>query len=212
MSPFNLTSRLAAFPLLLLVLIVLVLPGCFHNDDDPAPAPEPTPNANPAGYYTNTGFIDVMEANNTTPRASITDFQGMASGSSLMMLSDLTGLVYVGTIAVTGNDFSGTVDVYEAGEMIQGDVPFNGTITEGNRITGTMNGTAAANGTFQLDYAPALDNGPVDLPMLINDWEPVTNDDIFFVDVTGEPSPGSNFSSIIPQSSGFLERCDLLAR
>ena len=213
MPQLNLPKRLAASPLILLVLITLVLQGCFLDDDDPAPVPEPTPNANPAGYYTNTGFIDVMQADNTTPRATITDFQGMASGSSLMMLSDLADLAYVGTIAVTGNDFSGTVDVYEAGVMTQGDVPFSGTITEGTRITGTMRGTNVANGTFQLDYAPALDNGPVTVSMIVPtlDWEPVTNSISYDITAGNDPAPIPNFTSATTGSS-FLTNCTLLAR
>jgi len=150
----------------------------------------------PTGYYTNTGFVDVKAGDDMTQRL-VTDIQGMVTGEQLMLLSDTENLTYIGTFAMDENNFSGSVTLYEAAVMIQENVPVNGLITEGARITGTLSGTGAANGTFQLDYAPLADNGPVDLDMVINalDWEPVTNADSFLVSIADDLDPIPNFGS-----------------
>jgi len=213
MLALNQSLRLTALPMILLALIVLALQGC-SSDDAPPPTPTPVPDANPTGYYTNTGFVDVMMADNTTPRPSITDLQGMVNDGKLKMLSDTEGLSYVGTFTVTENDFSGSVTVYEAGVMTQDNVPLNGMITEGAKITGTLGGTGAGNGTFQLDYAPLADNGPVDMPMVIppsNTWLPVNNSDSFNISIGDDLEPIPNFGSS-GSGQGAFDNCTFLAR
>jgi hypothetical protein len=145
MPQFNLTSRSTAFPLILLVLIALVLQGCFHNDDDPAPVV--VPDANPAGYYDVTGTASVEGAPN------ITDLQALMNGNRLMMMSDANGLLYDGTITdITENSFTADVVVYKDGEST-GTATASGTITEGSSITGTLTGSGFGSGTFSLTYA-----------------------------------------------------------
>ncbi len=72
----------------------------------------------PAGYYTNTGDDGVSGA-----IANLNDLQGLVSpDGKLMMLSVNAGLAYVGTFTVNETSFTGLVDVYEAGVMIEKDV------------------------------------------------------------------------------------------
>jgi len=162
-------------PLLIIVLalLVLIMQGCFHNSSGGGSIGV-TPNADPTGYYTDNGFVDVKAADNTAQRL-VTDMQGMVANGQLMMLSDSENIAYIGTFTVSGNDFSGSVTIYEAGVMIQQDVSVAGLITEGSSLTGTLGGSGVANGTFQLNYA--ADNGPVDLAQLERDfdWRPVVN-------------------------------------
>ena len=136
---------MAAFPLILLVLIVLVLPGCFHDDDDPAPVP--VPDANPAGYYDVTGTASVGGIPN------ITDLQAIVNGSRIMMMSAANELLYDGSItSINGNDFTATFTIYDDGAN-----PINATvsgmITQGSSITGTLSGSGVGSGTFSLTYA-----------------------------------------------------------
>ncbi len=195
MTPHYLTTRFAHLPLMLLALLALILQGCGDGVRVLPPS-----DADPTGYYTNNGVLEVMMGDNTTPRVAVKDLQGMVTGGQLMMLSDTENLTYVGTFTVSGNDISGTVTLYEDDEMMQKDVPLSGMITQGSKITGTLGGTGAANGTFQLNYAQ--DNGPVDMAMVINklDWEPVTNADSFFISINDELVPIANFGSA---GSGF---------
>ncbi|VAW89798.1 hypothetical protein MNBD_GAMMA17-662 [hydrothermal vent metagenome] len=211
MPPLNLRSRLIPLPMMLLALFALQ--GCFHNDDDPAPAPPPpVVNADPVGYYTNTGFVDVKTGDNSTQRL-VSGVQGMVHDGQLLMLSESENMTYVGVFTVSGNDISGSVTLYEADVMRQENVPLSGMITQGSKITGTLSGTGAANGTFQLDYA--ADNGPVDMSMVVRllSWEPVTGNppDLPFVSVGDDTAPIPNFISAI-SGGGVFNNCDYDAR
>ncbi|MCF6363008.1 MAG: hypothetical protein L3J88_06625 [Gammaproteobacteria bacterium] len=204
-SPY-LTTRFTHLPMMLLALFALALQGCGDGV-----RVLPQSDADPTGYYTNTGFVDVMMANNTRPRSTKADFQGMVYDGQFMMMSDTENLTYVGTITVSGNDFSGTVTVYEDDVMTQENVPLSGMITEGSKMTGTLGGKGAANGTFRLDYAPPMDNGPVDMSMVIRtlDWEPVTGipPAIPFLNADDEIAPVPNFGSG-GSGSGIFNNCD----
>ncbi len=193
-----LTTRFTHLPMLLLGLFALALQGCGDGVRILSP---PVSDVDPAGYYTNNGVLEVMMADNTTPRLAITDLQGMVHDGQLMMLSDTENLTYAGSFTVSGNDISGTVTVYEADVMTQKDVPLTGQITADSKITGTLSGTGAANGTFTLNYAPMVDNGPVDMDMVIRrlSWEPVTGNPpaIPFLDMAAgaRPAPAINMTS-----------------
>jgi len=214
MPQLNFRSRLARLPMMLLALFVVVLQGC--SSDDPAPvAPPvipPVVNADPTGYYINSGFVDVKAGDNTTQRL-VTDVQGMVHDGQLLMLSETENLTYVGTFSVNENDISGTVTVYEADVMTQANVPLSGMITQGTRITGTLGGTGVANGTFQLDYA--ADNGPVDMSMVARllSWEPVTGSppDLPFLSVSDVALPVQNIGSA-SSMGGIFTSCDYLGR
>jgi len=160
--------------------------------------------ANPTGYYTNNGFVNVKAADDTTQRL-VNDIQGMVANGQLMMLSDSENIAYIGTFTVSGNDFSGSVTVYEAGAMVQQDVSVMGLITEGSSLTGTLGGSGVANGTFQLNYAE--DNGPVDLALLERDfdWQPVVNQNIPNLNLadTAAMAPANNILTGSPGSNIF---------
>ncbi len=214
MIPYCLTARFTHLPMLLLALFALALQGCGDGVRILPPS-----DADPTGYYTNTGVLEVMENDNTTPRLAITDLQGMVTDGQLMMLSDTENLTYVGRFTVSGNDISGTVTVYEADEMTQKDVPLTGQVTAGSKITGTLSGIGAANGTFTLNYAPLVDNGPVDMDMVIRllSWRPVTGNPsaIPTLDMAAgaRPAPATNMTSggsgsDIFNNCGFTGRMD----
>ncbi len=148
MSQLNLPTRLNAFPrmlaAMLLVLSALALTGCFHNDDDPAPPP--IVNADPTGYYINTGTTSGGTLN-------ITDLQAMVNGNRIMMMSVTNELLYDGTItSISGNDFTADFTIYTAGkDPIAATV--SGMITTNSSISGTLTGTGVGSGTFDLLYA-----------------------------------------------------------
>jgi hypothetical protein len=214
MPQLSFRSRLARLPMMLLALFVVVLQGCSSDDPAPVvpPVVPPVVNADPTGYYINSGFVDVKAGDNTTQRL-VTDVQGMVHDGQLLMLSETENLTYVGTFSVNENDISGTVTVYEADVMTQENIPLSGMITQGTRITGTLGGTGVANGTFQLDYA--ADNGPVDMSMVVRllSWEPATGSPPItpFIGVGDDTAPTPNFGSIT-SGSGVLNSCDFNGR
>jgi len=150
MPQLNLPKRLTAFPLILLVLIALVLQGCFHDDDDPAPVPAPAPDANPVGYYENAGTASVNGG-----ALLIDDLQAMVHGNRIMMMSATEELLYEGTITdISGNDFTADFTIYYRGEKpTESTATVTGQITEGSSITGTLIGSGVGSGTFSLLYA-----------------------------------------------------------
>ena len=74
MTSHCLTTRFAHLPMLLLALFALVLQGCGDGV-----RVLPQSDADSTGYYTTTGYAQVMMADNTTPRTDITDLQGVRS-------------------------------------------------------------------------------------------------------------------------------------
>lgn len=107
----------------------------------------PIPNADPTGYYDANGNATLDGG-----QLVVIDLQGIIHNNRLIMLSAAQGLSYDGTIVVTGNDYSGTLSVYDDGTLL-GTAPVSGTITQGATVTGTLAGTGAGSGTFALNYA-----------------------------------------------------------
>jgi len=136
--------------LLLLALITLALSGCFLNDDDDDPAP--VVNADPTGYYINSGYIQ-------DGSVAVGDLQAMVYDNRIMMLSADNGLLYDGTITnIRGNSFSADFTIYTEGEFPV-TATANGTITSGYSISATLDGSGVGSGTFTLLYA--MTNGEV---------------------------------------------------
>jgi len=107
--------------------------------------------ADPVGYYENTGTALVKQSDNTTD-LNINDMQAMIYNNRLMMMSVTNDLLYDGTMTISGDSYTATVTIYTNGQN-----PFSatisGTITEGSSITGDLTGTGAGNGSFSLTYA-----------------------------------------------------------
>ena len=203
--------------MILLALFFLMIQGCFHSSSSGG-GDGGTSNADPTGYYTNSGFVQVMMADDITPRVTEADFQGMVTDSQFMMISDTENLSYIGTFTVSGNELSGSVTLYEAGVMAQENVPLTGMITATSKITGTLGGAGAANGTFQLNYA--MDNSEVTLDQVVRtfDWRPVINQNIPDLNLANaaDPAPAFNFgtggtASNIFSGCGYLGRMEPIA-
>jgi len=195
---------------IILVLFFLTIQGCGGGSG--GGNDRGISNADPTGYYTNNGFVNVKAADDTTQRL-VNDIQGMVANGQLMMLSDSENIAYIGTFTVSGNDFSGSVTVYEAGAMVQQDVSVTGLITEGSSLIGTLGGSGVANGTFQLNYAE--DNGPVNLVQLerASDWRPVVNLNIPSLNLTDTAAvaPADNIGTG-GTGSNIFEGCSYLGR
>ncbi len=142
--------RLTPFLMILLVLSALMLQGCGGGGGGGGGGGV-TPDANPAGYYINTGTASVGDGGSGT--IDISDLQAMVHGTRIMMMSAVNGLLYDGTITdITGNAFTADFTIYTDGEN---PVPAtaSGTVTAGSKIEGTLIGSGAGNGTFSLLYA-----------------------------------------------------------
>ena len=112
--------------------------GGGSGGGDPTP-PTTVTNADPKGYYNNTGSAALASGN-------VTDLQGMIHNNRLIMLSANAGLSYDGTIAITGNNYTGTLSVYD--DTLQGTASVSGTIMQGQAVTGTLTGAGVGSGEW----------------------------------------------------------------
>ena len=134
-------------------VLLVSLVGCGGGGGGtPTPTPAPIADANPTGYYDVTGTASVGGGSGGT--INISDLEAMVYNNRLMMMSVVNNLMYDITISkITGNDYTGTATIYTDGQNPVANVPVTGTITTGSFITGTLTGTGAGNGTFNLTYA-----------------------------------------------------------
>ncbi|MEW5756488.1 MAG: hypothetical protein AB1810_09290, partial [Pseudomonadota bacterium] len=169
--------------------------------------------ANPNGYYGNTGTADVKAANDTDP-LSITDLQGMIHGDQFIMLSEAKHLAYHGTIAVSGSSFTGSVIVYQDGVGNATPVPISGSISQGQFIEGMLGGTGAGNGTFRLTYdstANGVEVKNADLILPVPGWRSVSYVNFFTVFVDSV-AVGDNISHHNQPYGGTFNECNFSGR
>ena len=168
--------------------------GTITNDD-----------ADPKGYY-DSGTAAVKLTDNTTD-LEISDLQGMVSGNRFMLISVSEVLLYDGTMNITGDTFTATVNIYKDGVLLPDTATVSGAITTASSLTGVLTGVGAGNGTFSLTYS--LNNEPSDLSRIdrIEGWsgplngasfEPVTT----FISESGEISRNGDFFSVTPAIAG----------
>jgi hypothetical protein len=118
-------------------------------------------NADPAGYYNNTGTASVEDGAGGT--MMINDLQAMVSGDRIMMTSTANGLLYDGTITdISGNRFTADFTIYTDGENPM-PATASGTILEESKIEGALSGSGVGKGTFTLTYAQATEQQAADL-------------------------------------------------
>ena len=145
MFKFSLTPR-HLFALVSLSLLVM-LQGCFHSKDS-APGPDPiVPDQDASGIYTGSAEL------NTSPKVMPDDLKGMVYDNHFYIFSVNQHVLYEGTITgITGNDVTGTVDVYVDGELQDNDATMTGSVTTESQMSLTINGTLKGSGTLTLTY------------------------------------------------------------
>jgi len=122
--------------------------------------------ANPMGYYTNTGTASVSDGASGT--LDINDLQAMVNGNRIMMMSVDNKLLYKGTITdITGNNFTADFEIYTSGKDMM-NATASGIITMGSSITGTLTGTGVGSGTFSLLYDETASSTVADLARIEN--------------------------------------------
>ena len=108
--------------------------GTITDDDD----------ADPEGYFTG-----VASVNNT----DYSDMTGIAYNNRLMLFSPTANVLYdIAITSITVKDYTGTVDVYQNGNVLAGSITVSGTTNE-SQIQGTFaGGTGFAVGSFDILY------------------------------------------------------------
>ena len=201
MTQLNLLIRLTPFLMLLLAALALIMQGCGGGGGSV------TPDADPTGYYINTGTI---------PGGSHTanDLQAMVNGDQIMMMSVANGLLYDGIITnISGNDFAADFTIYTDGENPV-TATANGMITTGSSITGTLNGSGVGNGSFTLSYADTNHNDTAaDIARIENvagvnaTWGAKVGDSVFEQEIVIDST--STITSETTPFGGVFANCDM---
>jgi len=159
-----LPTRLMPLLVMFLALFTLIVQGCFHSSSGGGGGI--TPDANPEGYYINTGMASVDDGAGGT--IDINDLQAMVNDNRIMMMSVANGLLYDGTITnISGNDFTADFIIYTDGKDPV-TASASGTVTTGSSITGTLDGSGVGNGTFSLLYDDTASNTVANLSRIEN--------------------------------------------
>ena len=144
-------SGLSKFLFIFTFLFTLGLAGgCSSSSSSGSNDPVIVVDLNPDGYYS-TGSASVGDGSGGT--LSITDLQAIVHGNRIMAMSVSEGLLYDGTISVTGDALTATVTVYKDGLKILPNVSVTATVVEGDSISGTLGGTEQGSGTFSLQHS-----------------------------------------------------------
>ena len=128
--------------LFVFVSLLAMLQGCGGGDD-----PVPTPDQDASGIYTGSAEL------NTSPKVMPDDLKGMVYDNHFYIFSVNQHVLYDGTITgITGNDVTGTVDVYVDGELQDNDATMTGSVTTESQMSLTINGSLKGSGTLTLTY------------------------------------------------------------
>jgi len=171
--------------------------------------------ANPTGYYDITGTVNIDDDGAGGGSTAITDLEGMINGTRFMMISDVHGLMYDGTItSISANDFAANVSIFKHGQPIANpSASISGTITEKSKVEGTITGTGAGNssGMFTLQYA-TNNNKAANVSRIErtggNVWGSKLSTGSSYSDFNID-SAGNLVSSGGTASNGFFVGCDL---
>jgi len=147
-------DKRSVIPYILSLLMIVGLIGCGGGGGS-APLP---PDANPTGYYT--GSASVKEPADNNVDYPISDLQIMISGTRIMMMSNLTSVLYDGMFTVSGNDLTSIMTVYYNGDKQATTATLNARITEESQITGTFTGINLGNGTFVSTFSNLSNAAP----------------------------------------------------
>ena len=106
------------------------------------------------------GLFKNGTANLDSGNVMLNDLRALSYGNRIIIFSISENLLFDGHITnITADDYTATFDVYETGAKTQSGVSVTGKVTTDSQITGTLNGTGAASGTFTLVFDSTYNTG-----------------------------------------------------
>ncbi len=204
MTRLLLSTRLTPLLVMFLALFTLTVQGCGGSSGGGGV----TPDANPAGYYINTG--DVQGGS-----VAVGDLQAMVNGDRIMMMSVDNRLLYDGRITgISGTDFTADFIIYTDGKNPVA-ATASGTITTGSSITGTLDGSGVGSGTFSLLYDVTASNTVADLSRIENmagantTWMALLGIGIAVAEQGFSIDNGGEITHVFSGSPGIFSSCDV---
>jgi len=144
----NKNKALTLFLAVFAALMLLGLSACGGGGGgDNGGGSAPLTDQDASGLYKN-GTLDL---NGSTIMQN--DVRGFVHANRIMLFSVGAKLLIDGQIdTITLDDFTATVDIYEAGVKTETGVSVTGKVRTRSKITGTLSGSGAGSGTFSLLY------------------------------------------------------------
>ena len=134
-----------------ILFALILIQGCSSGGGDSTPATTlPTTNADPTG---------VWEGTVTENGVGTFDLTGIVVGNQLRFISDTAGVIYVGTISVSGTSFTATTTSYAIGGTVFATSNLTGTVGTKSTISGTFSSSTGSTGSFSLTYDTVTDKG-----------------------------------------------------
>jgi len=131
---------------------LILLQGC-QDDDDPVLVIPPGDQVASGLYKDGTASLD-------GGATTASDFIGFVHDNRLMAFSVTSQILIDGTLSIpTGNDFTGSVDVYANGQIFQADVSATGLVTTGSSLSVDLAGTGIASGNITLSFDSLYNRG-----------------------------------------------------
>ena len=156
---------LKSFLYIVFTAVLIQSTGCSSSDGDSGTTPTPPPQTAVDG----TG---VWEGTFTETGVGTFDLIGLIEGNQLRFISTDAGAIYVGTVAVSGSNFTSTVTGYQIGGTIFATTNLTGTVVTKTSITGTFTTSYGTSGSFSLTYDPVTDKG-ASLAVIEGTWTDV---------------------------------------
>ena len=149
------------FNLVFYLLLISALAACSGGSSSPK-------NESADGLFKN------GTANLNGGSVMLNDLRALSYGNRIIIFSLSGNLLFDGQITnITVDDYTATFDVYDAGAIAQSGVSVTGKVTTASQITGTLNGTGVASGTFTLVFDSTYNTGASNsriIPPINSDW------------------------------------------
>lgn len=142
---------------LLLLFFVLMLSACGGGGGNSNPPPG---NANPTG---------VWEGTFTQSGVGTFELVGLISNGQIRFISLDAGVIYEGSLTVSGQNFTGSTINYEIGGEQFATSSLTGTIQTGQSISGSFTSSNGDTGIISLTYDPITDRGS-SLTTISSNW------------------------------------------
>ena len=131
--------------LIFIGVLCLLLSGCSSSSDSGAVTPPAVSNANPAG---------VWEGTFTENGVDTFSLIGIVKDDKVIFISNERGVIYVGTVTVSGTSFTATPTNYVRVSTLFTTANLSGSVTTQSTLSGTFSSSSGITGSLSLTYDP----------------------------------------------------------
>ena len=158
-----------------ILFALILIQGCSSGGGDSTPATTlPVTNSDATG---------VWEGTFTENGVGTFGLIGIVEGNNMRFISTDAGAIYVGTISVSGTNFTATTTSYAIGGTVFATADMSGTVSTKSTLSGTFTSSTGATGSFSLAYDPVTDKGS-SLAVTDGNWT-VGSSTVISIDSTG---------------------------